>query len=89
MTRFAHVLAGRDRDRRDAAGDRGVAEHVVGAGRLLDPGEVERRESVDPLDRLGDVPALVGVDRDPDVGPDGRAGDPQAAHVVARGRRRP
>ena len=55
------VLTGRDADRRDRAPDRGVAEHVVGARRLLDPPQAERLEVPHPLDRLPDVPHLVGV----------------------------
>ena len=38
------VLAGRHADRRDRPGDRRVAQHVVRAGRLLDPPQVERRQ---------------------------------------------
>ena len=63
------MLAGRDADRRHRAGDRRVAEDVVGAGRLLDPVRVERLELAHPADRLADVPALVGVDREHPVGP--------------------
>ena len=77
-----HVLAGRDRDRRDGPRDRGVGEHVIRVRRLFDPGDVERRELRHPVDRVRDVPALVGVDGDPDVGADGRARDAETSDVV-------
>jgi hypothetical protein len=77
-----HVLAGRDRDRGDAARDGRVAEDVVGTRRLLDPGDVVRSESRHPVDRLGDVPALVRVDRDADVRTHRVPGDGEATDVV-------
>ncbi len=80
-----HVLAGRDRDRGDAARDGRVAEDVVGARRLLDPGDVVRSESRHPVDRLGDVPALVRVDRDADVRTHRVPGDREATDVVLHG----
>ena len=76
------VLAGRDPDGRHGAGDRRVAEDVVGAGRLLDPVRVERREPRHPVDRDADIPALVGVDGEHPVGPDLVADDPHPADVV-------
>ena len=58
MTRFWHVLAGRDADAgATARRDRGVAEHVVGARRLLDPPRVERRERAASSRSPADVPA--------------------------------
>ena len=72
-----HVLAGRDRHR-DAAGDRGVTEHVVGVRGLLDPGEVVGLQRAHPLDRFAGVPALVGVHGDAMPGPR-LTGDPQPA----------
>ena len=42
--RVVAMLSGGHRDRRDLAGDAGVAEDVVGARRLLDPPGVERGE---------------------------------------------
>lgn len=59
-----------------------MAEDVVGAGGLLDPVGLELGEGLGPGDRLVHVPPLVGVDGDPDVGADHRAGDPAAAYVV-------
>ena len=79
---IGHVLAGRDRDRGDGTRDRGHAEHVVGRRRLLDPAQPVRREAVDPVDRLGDVPTLVGVDRQLDVGSDRVANEAHPALVV-------
>ena len=76
------VLAGRDPDRGDGPGDRGVAEDVVGAGRLLDPVRIERRQPAHPVDRLADVPALVGIDGQHQLGPDLLADDPDPAQVV-------
>ncbi len=76
------VLAGGDADGGDAAGDLGVAEDVVGTGGLLDPGRVELREGVHPLDRLGDLPALVGVDRDREIRSAHLARLAEAADVV-------
>ena len=61
------VLAGRDADRRDRAADGRVPEHVVGAGRLLDPAQAERLEVAHPRDRLVDVPHLVGVGHEREV----------------------
>ena len=84
ITRFWHVLAGRDADRRDRRGDRGVAQHVVGAGRLLDPPAARTAASaLHPLDRLVDVPDLVGVHHQLPVRADLLADD------RARGGRRP
>lgn len=77
-----HVFAGGHADGADAPGDGGVAEHVVGAGRLLDPVRVVRGERADPLDGGVDVPALVGVDRDGEVGAAHLAGGGEAADVV-------
>ena len=78
------VLAGRDRDRCHLAGDPGVAEHVVGAGGLLHPGQVEAGQLAHPRDGLLDLPPLVGVDGDPDVRPARRPGDAEAADVVGQ-----
>ncbi len=76
------VLPRGDLDRAHPAPDRRVPQDVVGARGFLDPPGVVRREPVDPVDRHADVPALVGVDRDADLGPDGLAGEAEAAHVV-------
>lgn len=64
--------------------DGGVAEDVVGAGGLLDPVRFVRGERGHPAHRLGHVPALVGVDGDPDVGTDGLTGELHAPHVVVQ-----
>src|SRR5581483_676935 len=77
------VLATRDADRRDGAADRGVAEDVVGRGRLFHPVRVELPERPDPLDGLVHAPDLVGVDRDPDVGADRLPHEAQPPLVVA------
>ena len=76
------VLAGRDRDRVDAALDLRVGQDVVRAGGLLDPVDVELREVVDPVDRLGHVPALVRVDGDGEALAADLAGDAQTSDVV-------
>ncbi len=76
------VLAGRDADRRHGAGDRRVAEDVVGRGRLLDPVRIELGQPRHPGDRLVDAPALVGVHGHHPVGPDLLADDPRPAPVV-------
>ena len=76
------VLAGRHPDRRDAAGDRRVAEDVVGRGRLLDPVRIELGQSRHPGDRFVDAPALVRVDGQHRVGADLLAHDPGAPAIV-------
>src|SRR5207342_1797449 len=67
------LLARRDANRRDGASDGCVAEDVVGTRGLLDPPRVERRQLADPVDRLADVPDLVGIHHElalrPDLGP--------------------
>ena len=76
------VLAAGDADRSDRRTDRGVTEHVVGAGGLLDPERLEPRQRVDPLDRLRHIPDLVRVDHQRRVRADHLARDGQAADVV-------
>src|SRR3954447_3511578 len=76
------VLTGRDEHRGDTSTDRGVAEDIVGAGRLLDPVRVELGELVDPLDGLGDLPSLVGVNGDRDVRADGSARDRHPSDIL-------
>ena len=76
------VLAGGHPDRRHGTGDRGVAEDVVRARRLLDPVRVELGEGGHPRDRLADVPALVRVDRHHRVGADLLADDARASAVI-------
>ena len=58
------------------------SQDVVGVGRLLDPGDVELREKPDAVDRLVDVPDLVGVEGKADVIADRFAGEIAAAAVV-------
>ena len=78
------VLAGRDADRADRAGDARVAEDVVRARRLLDPPEIVGCELRDALDGLVDVPDLVRVDHQLARGADLLAQDRAAARVVPR-----
>src|SRR3954454_17728560 len=59
-----------------------MAEHVVGAGRLLDPRDVELLQLANPIDGLPDVPALVRVDRDLDRRADRLASQGQTSDVV-------
>src|SRR5256714_11692353 len=44
------LLSGRDTDRRDGPRDGGVTQHVVWAGRLLDPPGIEPRQLAHPGD---------------------------------------
>ena len=80
--RVLHMLPGGHLDRCDGATHRGVAEHVVGRGRLLDPVRVVRAQLLHPLDRLPDAPDLVGVDRHRHVRAHRVAGDGQPPDVV-------
>ena len=63
------VLARRDADRCDRSSDRGVAKDVVGARGLLDPERLELGESLHALDRLSDVPDLIGVHHEATIQP--------------------
>lgn len=78
------VLAGGDADaeRAHAIADAAMPQHVIRAGGLLDPQKVVMGKRLDPLDGLGHLPDLVGVDHQRHVGADHRAGDPQATLVV-------
>jgi hypothetical protein len=60
----------------------GVPEDVVGAGRLLCPVRLVRGEGLHPAQRVGDVPALVGVHVDAYAGADGVAGRLHPPDVV-------
>ena len=62
--------------------DRDQADDLVRAGGLLDPVRMPRRERRDRGLGLLDAPALVRVDRDPDIGAHHVPGQPQAAPVV-------
>ena len=55
------MLSGRNADRPDRAANRGVAQDVVGTGRLFYPERIEARKRTHQLDRLADVPCLVRV----------------------------
>ncbi len=76
------VLAGGDLDRRHRAGDGGVAEHIVGTGRLLNPPWIEARQLLHPGDRLVDIPDLVGVHHQLALGTDLFADDPCPSSIV-------
>src|SRR5689334_13516318 len=76
------LLAGRDADRRDGFGDPRVAQHVVGARRLLDPPWIEPRELAHVLDCLVDVPHLIRVEHQLALLADRLAHDLQATLVV-------
>ena len=74
-----HVLAGRDRHR--ARSPRAIAAWPRMSSGLVGSSIQARsnwREARHPVDRLVDVPALVGVDGDRDVGTDRLAGDAPA-----------
>ena len=77
-----HLFAGGDLDGIDGARNRGVANHVIRAGRLLDPRQIEVVELVDPVDGGGNIPHLVGVHGEAHVGADGFAGLGQATQIV-------
>ena len=77
-----HVLAGRHPDGLDALPDRGGAEDVPGAGRLLDPGRAQLGQLAHPGDSGRHVPHLVGVDGDADLLAHRRAGQGQAPPIV-------
>src|SRR6266545_2050179 len=77
-----HMLAGGHADRRDGASDCRVAQHIVGAGRLLDPQRVEGSQPGHVGDRLADIPDLVGIHHQDAIWPDLLADDLGATHVV-------
>ena len=62
--------------------DPGMTEDVVRAGRLLDEARSREGEVGHPIDRLVDVPDLVGVHHQDPVGSDLLADDGQAPDVV-------
>ena len=63
--------------------DLGQALAVPARDRLLDEIQVERLERADGLERRRAIPALVGVDAERDVGPDGLAQPPDPLDVVS------
>ena len=65
-------------------GDGGVAEHVVGARRLLDPPAAGTRPAPSSTRSPADVPHLVGVHHQPAVRADLLADDRQPADVVGQ-----
>ena len=71
-----------DLHRRDRPSDCGMTEHVVRAGRFLDPVGRVRRQFRQPFDRLPYVPLLVGVDGYQHVRTDCFAGERQASLVI-------
>ena len=77
-----HMLAGRHADRRDGASDCRMAQHIVGAGRLLDPERVEGCQPGHVGDRLADIPDLVGIHHQGAIWPDLLADDLGATQVV-------
>src|SRR5688572_27793309 len=78
---LAH-LAGGNADRGDGLGNRRMANDIIRRGRLFDPPQIELGQLADILDRLGDVPALVGVDHELALGSDFLAHQGGAAAVV-------
>ncbi len=59
-----------------------MPKDVVRAGRLLDPPGVDLPKPPDAVDRLIDTPGLVCVERQAEVGPDGRSDSPDAAQIA-------
>ena len=76
------VLAGSDADRAHPPADRGGAEDVVRARRLLDPGRPGVRERAHPRDGSRHVPDLVRVQRDADIVTNDRARHGAAPEVI-------
>src|SRR5260370_1374648 len=58
-----HDFSSRDLDWSDSPPDRGMPEDIVCAGGLLDPIRIVGSEFGHPLNRLSDVPFLIGVSR--------------------------
>ena len=77
-----HLFTGCHGDGIDGPGNGCVADDVIGAGGLFDPCQVEVMEMVDPINGLRDIPDLIGVDGQADVGADGIPGQSQAAYVI-------
>ena len=77
-----HLLAGGYLDGIDGARDRGVADHIIRAGRLLHPCQIEVVELVDPVDGGGHIPHLVGVHSEAHIGANSLAGLGQTAQIV-------
>src|SRR3954453_6399168 len=75
------VLAGRDEHWRDPVPNLCVAEDVVGARRFFDPQRPELGQLAHPVDRLTNLPTLIGVDANVDVRPHARPGNAHPANV--------
>src|SRR5256885_1857765 len=76
------MLAGGHPDRRDGPCDGGVAEHVIGARRLLDPVRLEFGQPPHVGNRVADLPDLIGVHHQVAIGPNLLADDASAPHIV-------
>ena len=61
-----------------------MAQHVVGAGGLLDPEGTVGCQGGNPVDRLPDIPDLIGVDHEEAVGADLLPQDGAAPLVVGQ-----
>ena len=59
-----------------------MAKHVVRRGRFLNPQRFETGAGPRPPDRLGHIPALVGVDRERPASPDFLPHDGGPADIV-------
>ena len=59
-----------------------MTEDVVWRNRLFKPPDVERRERLDPLNRLYDIEALIRVDHEHAIRANFLANDARATHIV-------
>src|SRR5258708_11599978 len=75
------VLAGRDAARLYRFADAAVAQHVVRAGRLLDPPRVDLGQHAYGVDRLVDAPHLVRVEHQLAFRSDGLAQEASTAQI--------
>ncbi len=80
------MLSGRHADRGDLPTDSSVTQDVVGTGGLLDPERIETAQLVDSVNRLLDIPGLVGVDHQKAVRSDLVADQRGAAGILGAGR---
>ncbi len=85
VIRPAHALVGRDRDAHVLRAEADLGELVDRRARLLDVLEVERRERVDGVLGLVDVPAAVRVDADAALGAERLAHGAHARDIRAPG----
>lgn len=63
-------------------GDAGVAEDVIGRGGFLDPPGFEMGEGLHPVDGLGDIPDLIGIDHQLTIPTDFLADDRESTLVI-------